>query len=215
MSDIANLVSRIDAEFVAVDKQIKEFQVQQLHDYQGRTQRLELFSKVCEQLRNTWHPRLDALAKKFGDKVRVTPTVTPTGREATFQFRSPLADIALRFSASTDYEVHNLVLDYDLHILPVLLKFEPHVRAEFPLDAIDSDAIARWIDDRIVDFVKTFLALNQNEHYLKPHMVIDPISETRFPKYAAAATLDWQGKTYYFIGEETRQQFAKKNQIPI
>lgn len=214
MSDVTNLVNRIDAEFTAVEKHIKEVQIQQVQDYQGRQQRLELFSKACDQLRETWRPRLEALAKKFGDKVQVTPTITPTGREATFQFRSPLADIVLRFSASTDYEVHNLVLDYDLHILPVLLKFESHARAEFPLEAIDADAVARWIDDRIVDFVKTFLALNQNEHYLKPHLVIDPISNTRFPKYAAAAKLDWNGKTYYFIGEETRKEFVQKNGVP-
>lgn len=214
MADVTVLASRIDAEFAAVEKQIKEFQSQQVQDYQGRQQRLELFTKACDQLRSAWQPRLEALAKKFGDKVLVTPTVTPTGREATFQFRSPLADIVLRFSASTDYEVRNLVLDYDLHILPVLLKFESHVRAEFPLEAIDADAVARWIEDRIVDFVKTFLSLNQNEHYLKPHMVVDPISGTRFPKYAAAAKLDWQGSTYYFIGEATRLEFAKKNGIP-
>lgn len=213
MSDVADLLSRIDAEFVAVEKKIKEFQTQQLQDYQGRHERLELYAKACDQLRDTWRPRLEALAKKFGDKVQVTPSVTPTGREATFQFRSPLADIVLRFSASTDFEVRNLVLDYDLHILPVLLKFESHVRAEFPLEAIDADAIARWVDDRIVEFVRTFLALNQNEHYLKGHMVVDPVSGTRFPKHAAAATLEWRGATHYFIGEETRQEFAKKNGI--
>lgn len=211
MSDLNDLVSRIDAEFVAVDKKIKEFQAQELQDYQGRQQRLELYAKACHQLRETWRPRLEALARKFGDKVQVTPHVTPTAREATFQFRSPLADIVLRFSASIDYEVRNLVLDYDLHILPVLLKFQPHVRAEFPLESIDSDAIARWIDDRIVDFVRTFLELNQNEYYLKGHMVVDPISGTRFPKHAAAASLDCQGTTYYFISEETRSEFAKKN----
>lgn len=214
MADINNLTSRIDAEFTAVEKQIKEMQAQQVQDYQGRQQRLELFTKVCDQLSETWRPRLEALAKKFGDKVQVTPTVTPSGREATFQFRSPLADIALRFSASTDYEVHNLVLDYNLHILPVLLKFDSHVRAEFPLESIDADAVGRWVDDRIVGFVKTFLALNQNEHYLKPHMVVDPISNTRFPKYAAAVKQEWKGTTYYFIGEETRKEFAKKNGIP-
>lgn len=215
MADVNSLVSRIDAEFAAVEKQVKEFQAQQVQDYQGRQQRLELFAKACEQLREAWRPRLEALANRFGDKVKVTPTVTPTGREATFKFRSPLADIVLRFSAATDFEVRNLVLDYNLHILPVLLKFEPHVRAEFPLEAIDSGAVARWVDDRIVDFVKTYLALNQNEHYLKGHMVADPISGTRFPKYAAAATLDWKGSTYYFIGEETRQEFAKKNGITV
>lgn len=215
MADVNSLLSRIDAEFSAAEKQIKEFQIQQVQEYHGRQERLELFSQACHQLRETWRPRLEALALKFGDKVKLTPTVTPTSREATFQFSSTLADIVLRFSASTDFEVRKLVLDYNLHILPILMKFEPHARIEFPLEAVDANATAKWIDDRIVDFVKTYLSLNQNEYYLKGHMVTDPISNTQFPKYAAAGTLDWQGTKYYFVGEETRREFAKKNGIAL
>lgn len=215
MSDVDSLLSRIDNEFAESEKRIKDFQKQEVKEYQGRQERLELFSKACEKLRDTWRPRLEGLAKKFGDKVKVTPSLKPTEREVTLQFQSPLANIVLRFSATTDFDVRMLVLDYDLHILPVLLKFNPHAQGEFPLESPDPKAIARWIDDRIVDFVKVYLSLNQNEHYLMGHMVVDPISDTRFPKYAAAATLEWQGKKYYFIGEETRQAFAKKNGITL
>lgn len=215
MADLGGLLSRIDAEFLASEKQIKEFQTQKLQEYHGREERLELFTKACEQLRDTWRPRLEALAKKFGDKVQLEPSVTPTAREAVFKFSSPLAIIQLRFSASTDFEVRKLVLDYDLEILPILMKFEPHVRVEFPLDAVDANATAKWIDDRIVDFVKAYLSLHHNEYYLKGHMVVDPISNTRFPTHAAAATLEWQGTKYYFVGEETRQAFVTKNNISL
>lgn len=215
MADLKEMLSRIDAEFAASEKQIKEFQKQQVQEYHGREERLELFAKACDQLRDIWRPRLESLAKTFGDKVQLTPSVKPTAREATFQFNSPLADIVLRFSVSTDFEVRKLVLNYDLHILPILQKFESHSSIEFPLDAPNPEAIARWIEDRIVDFVKTYLSLHQNEYYLKGHMVVDPISATRFPKYAAAATLDWQGTKYYFVAEETRQVFAKKNGISL
>jgi len=215
MTDVDGLLTRIDAEFSASEQRIKEFQTQQVQEYLGRQERLELFTKACEMLRDSWRPRLETLAKRFGDKVQVTPCVTPTAREATFQFQSPLADIVLRFSASTDFDVRLLVLDYDLHVLPVLMKFEPHIRAEFPLEAPDPEAVASWLDDRIVDFVKTYLSLHQNEYYLKAYMVEDPISFTRFPKYAAAATLDWNGVKHYFVGEETRQAFAKKSGIHL
>jgi YHS domain-containing protein len=213
MADVSSLLSRIDAEFAASEQRIKEFQSQKVEEYKGRQERLELFSKVCDQLRDTWRPRLEALAKKFGDKVQVKPTVTPAGREATFKFQSPVAQITLRFSASTDTDVRNIVLDYDLDILPILMKFESHARTEFPLEAVDAEATARWIDDRIVDFVKAYLAVHQNQYYLKDHMVTDPISNTKFPKYAAAATLEWQGTKHFFVGEETRQEFMKAKGI--
>lgn len=213
MPDVQDLVSRIDSEFAALDKQIKEFQSEQVHVYEGRQQRLEQYRKVCEQLRGVWTPRIEALARRFGDKVKVTPRVTPSLREAKMDFSTPLAEMVLRFTATTDQEVRNLVLDYDLHILPILMKYEKHAQLELSLDAPNPETIAKWIDDRIVDFVKTYLSLHQNEFYLKGHLVTDPITGTQFPSYAAAATLEWEGKTYHFIGEETRKAFADKKGI--
>ena len=213
MADIASLMDRIDSEFAQSEKQIKEFQARKVEEYHGRQERLELFAKVCDQLRDTWRPRLEALAQKFGDKVKVTPTITPSGREAAFVFKTQLAEVILRITATTDLDVRNLVLDYNLHILPILMKFESHARAEFPLDNVNAEAVGNWIDDRVVDFVKVFLSLHQNEFYLKDHMVMDPVTSTRFPKYCAAAMLEWEGKKFYFISEETRDDFAKKNGI--
>jgi YHS domain-containing protein len=44
-------------------------------------------------------------------------------------------------------------------------------------------------------------------------MVEDPIAGTRFPKYAAGTSVDYQGKTYYFISQETRREFEAKHSI--
>jgi len=213
MADINSLVQRIDAEFAAGEQKVKSFQAEQTQAYEDRQKRLQTFEQVCEKLRDVWRPRLDALAKKFGDRVKVTPNILGQLREAKFAFDSNLAHIDLRFRASTDQEVRKLVLDYELQILPILMKFEPHKQAEFPLEAIDANAVAQWIDDRIVDFVRTYLSLHQNEYYLKSHMVADPVAGVRFPRFAAASVLDWQGKKYYFISEKTRSEFEKKNGI--
>jgi YHS domain-containing protein len=97
----------------------------------------------------------------------------------------------------------------------MLMKFDSHQWAEWPLDAIDQQAIASWIDDRLVDFVKTYLSLHENEYYLKDHMVEDPVAKVKFPKFAAGATIDCEGKTYYFIGPETRREFAAQRGIAI
>jgi YHS domain-containing protein len=101
-----------------------------------------------------------------------------------------------------------------LEIIPVLMRFKPHDEMEFPLDAVDKEAVAKWFDDRIVDFVQTYFSMGENEAYMRDEMVEDPIARVRFPKLAAATTLDWQGKKFYFIGEETRNEFAKQNKIP-
>jgi YHS domain-containing protein len=41
-------------------------------------------------------------------------------------------------------------------------------------------------------------------------MVEDPVAHVRFPKFAAGATLERGGKTYYFVGEETCRDFEKQ-----
>jgi YHS domain-containing protein len=105
-----------------------------------------------------------------------------------------------------------VILGYDLEIIPVFFRYEPHAELEFPLDAVDEAAAARWVDDRIVDFVRAYLAMGENEFDTQEHMVEDPVAHVRFPDFAAGATLEWQGKKYYFIGEETRQEFARQNE---
>jgi YHS domain-containing protein len=94
-----------------------------------------------------------------------------------------------------------------------LMKFEPHAVLELPLDKVDPEAVAQWTEDRIVDFVKTYVALHENQYYLKDFLVQDPIAGVQFPKYAAAATLESNGTKYYFISDETQAEFRNREGI--
>lgn len=210
MADVSSLMSRIDAEFAIVETHMKNIRDQEVKEYEGRRQRLDQLDKVFEKLREVWRPKLEALANKFGDKVKITPRLTPLTKEAKFAFQSKLAQIDLRFSASTDFEVRKVILTYDLDILPIYMKFDSHAETEFPIDNVDLKAAGQWIDDRIISFVKTYLALHEHHQYLKDAMVEDPIAGVRFPMFAAATSLEHGGKTYYFIGNETRLEFEKQ-----
>jgi YHS domain-containing protein len=214
MPSITSLASRIDAEFSAVEDKVKKLQVGQVEAQKQRQQRLEKLGKVFDQLRDIWKPRLELLVKKFEGRVQVTPRIVPSTREATFDFQSRLAHVRLKLSAFTDRDIQKLILSYDLEIIPVLMRFKPHDEVEFPIDKVDQEAVAKWVDDRIVDFVQTYFSMGENEIYLKDYMVEDPIAHVRFPEQAAAATLEWQGQKFYFIGEETRREFAEQNKIP-
>jgi YHS domain-containing protein len=80
-------------------------------------------------------------------------------------------------------------------------------------DAVDEAAAGRLVDDRIVDFVRAHLSMGEDEIYTRYHVVEDPVAHVRFPDFAAGATLEWQGKMYYFLGEETHQEFAREHEI--
>jgi YHS domain-containing protein len=211
MADSTNLSDRIDAQFAALGDKIKKAQQEEVENYKARQKRLEKFAQVVEELRNVWEPRLDTLMKKFGEQIKVTPQFTQAGREARFTFDSNLAHVVLKLAASADRDVRNLVVSYDLEIVPILMKFDRHAEIEFPLEAVDRAALGKWLDDRIVGFVQTYLALHENEYYLKDYMVEDPVVKMRFPKFAAGATLQKDGKMLYFINEETRKEYEKKS----
>jgi hypothetical protein len=215
MPDTSDLAKRIDAEFSAVEEKMKKFRTEQLEEHKERQRRLEHLGKTFDELSEIWKPRLDLLVKKFGDRVQVKPQVRPSAREADFAFQSKLAHVRLRLSATTDRDIQKLILSYHLEIIPVLMRFKGHDEAEFPLNAIDKQAVAKWVDDRVVDFVQTYLSMGENEIYLKDQMVEDPVAHVQFPRFAAGATVDWQGQKFYFIGEETRREFAKQNKIAL
>lgn len=215
MPEVSSLLERIETELTTLQDRVKEAQEAQLRGYQERQDRLALLEKQLNELQAVWKPRLDAFVQRFGELVKVTPHVTATGRDATFEFDSELARIRLRLSASTDQEVRNLLLEYHLEIIPVLMKFESHKQAEWPIDAIDKEEIASWVDDRLVDFVRTYVALHENGYYWKNHMVEDPIANVRFPKFAAGAKLDVDGKTYYFVSPETQKKFAAERGVVV
>jgi YHS domain-containing protein len=213
MSERPSLADRIDAEFSALDQKIERARTGQMQEYREREARLAEFGGRLEELREVWKPRLDALVERFGSRARVAPEITESGREVELDFQSELARIRLRLSATTDRDVRRLILSYDLEIIPVLMRYDSHAQGEWPLDALDQEAVATWVDDRIVDFVKTYLSLHENEYYLKEHMVTDPVAGVRFPSFAAAATVEWGGKRYHFIGEETRRAFEERHGI--
>ena len=39
------------------------------------------------------------------------------------------------------------------------------------------------------------------------------MAHVHFTDFATGATLEWQVKMYYFLGEETRQEFARQHPI--
>jgi YHS domain-containing protein len=215
MPDISNLANRIEAEFSTVEEKVKKFQVEQVGAHKQRQQGLEQLGKVFDELRDIWRPRLELLVKKFEGQVQATPRIVPSTREVTFDFQSRLARVCLKFAAFTDRDIQKVILSYDLSIIPVLMRFKHHDEVEFPIDKVDKEAVAKWIDDRIVDFVQTYFSMGENEIYLKDYMVEDPIAHVRFPKQAAAMALEWKGQKFYFIGEETRREFAEQNKIAI
>jgi len=197
----------MDEELAAGAKQREDVRGKSLDAAKSRDRLLEQFAADCARLQGVWKPRLEAFAKKFGDSVHVTPKVSPTQRDVAMSFRTGLAAVNLRLVAGAAVESGNLVLDYTLDIVPILMDYERAARLEQPIGKVDAKAVGDWIDDRLIAFLKTYHAMFANEAYLASSMVEDPVAHVRFPKHVAAASIERGGKTVYFVSAETKATY--------
>ena len=206
MVDISILAGRIHGEFSSAAGSDKELLRGPVLDAEQQS-RLDQVERAFDELREVWTPRLQLLVKEFGNRVQATPHVVPSRRDATFYFQSRRAHVRLMFTAMADRDFQKVILASLLEITPAIVEYKPYGRTEFPLSAVDKEAAAKWIDDRIVDFIKTYLSMGERELCPEDQMVEDPVARVRFPKFAAAATLEREGRQFYFISEDSRRKF--------
>lgn len=208
-----SLSQRIQAEFDARTNRLKAEERTREEESKRREERLVQFTKVCDGMKSVWGPRLEEFAKQFGNEIKVTPTITPTLREAKAVFLTDMATMTLTFSVAPNLDVTKLVLNSELLIIPMYFEYERYDRLEVPLENVDKDAVARWIEDRLVACVKAYLSVKDNNLYIQRAMVQDPISKAKFLPAEAAAKLEHEGQTHYFASQETLQQYKKMQQI--
>jgi len=209
MGDVNKLLERIDGTIAAAKERVQQQKQPLLQDVQ-RQQRLQRFEEARDQIRAIAKPRLEALARRFGDRVQVTPKVSQTRAAVTFDFKSPEALITLTFSVVPDRDMENAVVEYDLDIMPVLMTYESHAEFRAPIDKLDPAALETWLDDWIIKFVEFYMRLHESEAYGRSEYVEDPVANIRFPRFAAVAILEHKGTTYYFIDVRTRDDFARR-----
>jgi YHS domain-containing protein len=212
MTKLEDFSRRLDIEFGLIPTAIEQQRAVLEREYHERQERFEKsFMPALAQVRVIWEPRRDALLARFKDTIHTKPAARDNFSEVDFSIDSTLARIILRFKFFHDTEVRNIILEYDLEIVPILMKFDNQSTLKLPLEDFDQQAAAQWLEDRMVSFIRTFVELNGNQYYLKDHMVEDPIAQVRMPRSIARETLEWEGHTYYFICADTRREFEKRH----
>ncbi len=73
--------------------------------------------------------------------------------------------------------------------------------------------MTKWLDDRIVGFAELYILIHESEIFDKAEYVEDPIAKVSFPRFAAGATLEHGGQSYFFIDDSTKAEFVKQKGI--
>ena len=153
MATLEQFSTRIDAEFKAAKPRLANVQTAAAEGFAAQQQRYQLFQQAREKIREeVARPRLETLAKIFPQAQAKTDS-SAEGGAVTLTFAKSLdcpATVMLRLSQAHDSEIRNLLLTYDLQILPVFIKFDSHSQLELPLEKLDYDAAANWLDEHLV-----------------------------------------------------------------
>jgi YHS domain-containing protein len=218
MIDINTLIHRIDQEIAAETERQKTGWAQLMRANRERGLRLQRYEAEAKHIIELLKPRLDAFVERFKAVVKVEPVMREHTRAVTLTFAATVAKVTLHFEAFPDEAVNHVRLECTQEIIPVVVRYDRQSVLEFPLGGVRDDALVQWFDDRIVAFVKAYVALVRQDaalrEQLKEEFVEDPVARVQFPKYLASSTLERDGRTYYFVDEDTRREFEQQPAAP-
>ena len=179
------------------------------------------FVALAERVQAILQPRIEAFTKVnvFKD-IEHNVSLELRGPEArgfhgrTTTLSVPSSDacsgkVELSFHLGHDGPIENAIMDYRLEILPIFIKFDSHDQLVIPIDNPNEDAIAAWIDDKLVGFTRTYFEMYFTEQYQKQSFEMDPVMNVRFPRAFAAGKKEYQGRTYHCYTEESLEAFEK------
>jgi YHS domain-containing protein len=214
MTDVNAFINRIDQELEAEVKGQKAAWADVARANRERGPRLQRYDAIAKHVIELLKPRLAAFIERFKAVVKAEPSVREHTRAMNLTFAATVAKVTLRFEVFPDQDLSHVRLECTQEIVPMWVPYDKQSVLELGLDAVQDDPVVQWFDERIVAFVKAYLALVRQDaalkEQLKDQLVEDPVTKIRIPKYLATSTLERDGRTYYFVDEDTRQEFEKQ-----
>ncbi len=221
MSSVDHLVERLSAEVAAATERVHLLQAEAARVFFGQEQRFMRFVALAERIHAILLPRIEAFTKVnvFKDiKQNVSLELRGPERRGfhgrTTTLSVPASDacsgkVELSFRLGHDGPIEHAIIDYRLEIVPIFIRFDSHDQLAIPIDKPDEDAIAAWIDDKLVGFTRTYFEMYFTEQYQKPSFEMDPVMNVRFPRAFAAGEAEYEGRTYHFYTKESLEAFEK------
>lgn len=156
-------------------------------------------------------PRMEELARHFANAkvqvVNINANATCVAEFAHTPSYPAIVKLSITLLPGDDA---SLTAHYDLSILPELMVYNRNADEIFPLDG-DEEALAGWVEDRILDFINTYLCLETHPLYQKNNTVLDIVCGMRIPAASATSRVERQGRTFYFCSEHCKEVFLKEN----
>jgi Cu+-exporting ATPase len=213
MDDLSEFEGQIQQRLAAVRERRLAKQATVRRNMEEHEQRTAKFAEIAQRMmHDIIRPRMLKLASLFPNS-HLSDKDESIGCGVVCEFdHTPEypAGTKLDIGISAENTVENAILTYHLEILPIFFKFEGHDQMVVPLNAVDDGSVAAWIDRKLLDFTDTYLQLQVVDQYQQENMVVDPVCGMRINRADAEATVEYEGRTYYFCVEQCRQKFLSE-----
>jgi YHS domain-containing protein len=113
----------------------------------------------------------------------------------------------LEISVGHSETIEQVQLRYELELMPTFTRYDSHDRFVMPLDAVDEDVAAHWVEQKLLEFLSTYLTVDRGRDDFEDESVTDPVCGMRIRRTAAAASSDHKGHPYFFCSTACRARF--------
>jgi YHS domain-containing protein len=186
----------------------RNHQQQQMAEAEARHQR---YTELADRLmQDVIRPRMEKLAASF-DNARISETRS-SRHTSCCQFEHTVrfpATASLEIGVTRDGEIKTVVLESQMEILPVFFPLEGRDQLVTPLDNVDEEKAAAWVESKILRFVDAYLRLETADAYQEENFVTDPVCGMHVNKAFAPAQTTYGRQTYYFCVPECQARFAE------
>jgi YHS domain-containing protein len=182
---------------------------QRMHAYEERHRQ---YTAIADRLtQEIIRPRLEKLAAHFNNAV--LEGCDQAGRHQCVCLfnhtdRFP-ATVKLEIAVSRDTDFHNVLILCNLSIRPVFFSFEGQGQLALPLERVNDEQVAAWVEKRILGFLDIYFRLETVEQYQQENLVTDPVCGMRINRLYAPAQVEYRGRSYYFCVPDCREKFSQ------
>jgi YHS domain-containing protein len=212
MADLSTFESQLEAKLRADTERNRREKEALITRRTELEQRHELFVRTARKLTDEiLCSRVEKLANFFPNaKLRDGDPATPNRCRCEFQHTARFpATVTLELGVFHDGEIRNVILYCDTEILPVFFRYTPHQQSSQPLESVDPAKAAEWTEQRLIEFVDTYLRLEHSDQYQQDTLVSDPVCGARIRKMMAGSKHEYHGVVYFFCTAECEKIFAE------
>ena len=191
MNDLNDLEHKLRVKLALVTEKREAAEATTERNIEASDLRLDAYKGAARQLMAAvLRPRIEKVMTFFPNAL-LSPAEADTESQWCCRFQKTAeypASTKLSFFVSPDAGFENVLVTYDLEILPIYFRFQGHDQLAVPLDGVPAACVADWIDAKLLGFVDAYVRTQTVKQYQLTGPFPESSSNPRLPNAVGEAT---------------------------